>query len=94
MDQDDTLRLLLPILERRATLRRMRDKEGAAKLAAIANLPIGWLFEDPRRDRDDLVLRATGPEGDEIEVSGGSTEEAWRAMAEQLAARGEGRLIR
>ena len=72
----------------------MRDKEGAAKLAAIANLPIGWLFEDPRRDHDDLVLRATSAEGDEIEVAGATAEEAWRAMAESLAALGEGRLIR
>ena len=29
-------------------------------MAAIANLPIGWLFDDPRRYRDDLILRATG----------------------------------
>ena len=72
----------------------MRDREGAAKLAAIANLPIGWLFEDPRRERDDLILRATGPEGDEIEVAGATAEEAWRAMAESLAALGEGRLNR
>jgi hypothetical protein len=72
----------------------MRDREGAAKLAAIANLPVGRVFEDPRRYRDVLILRATGPDGDEIEVSGESTEEAWRAMAEELAARGEGRLIR
>ncbi len=48
----------------------MKDREGAAKLAAIANLPIGWLFEDPRRERDDLILRATGPEGDEIDLAG------------------------
>ena len=64
------------------------------KLAAVANLPIGWLFEDARRYRDDLILRATGPLGDEIEVSGGNDEDAWRAMAEQLAALGRGRLIR
>jgi hypothetical protein len=62
-------------------------------LAAIANLPIGWLFEDARRQGDELILRATGPDGDEIEVSGRNTEEAWRAMAESLAAMGEGRLI-
>ena len=68
----------------------MRDREGAANLAAIANLPIGWLFEDPRRDHDDLVLRATSAEGDEIEVSGPTAEEAWRAMAESLAALGRG----
>jgi hypothetical protein len=72
----------------------MRDREEAAKLAAIANMPTGWPCEDPRRDCDDVVLRATGPEGDEIEVSGATTEEAWRAMAESLAALGEGRLIR
>ena len=72
----------------------MGDKEGAAKLAAIANLPVGWVFEDARRDHEDLVLRATGPDGDEIEVAGRTTEDAWRAMAESLAARGEGRLIR
>jgi hypothetical protein len=94
MTDDDSLRWLLPNLERRATLATMRDREGAAKLAAIANLPIGWVFEDPRRYRDDLILRATGPDGDEIEVSGGSTEDAWQAMAEELAARGEGRLMR
>jgi hypothetical protein len=70
------------------------DKEGAAKLAAIANLPIGWVFEDARRDHGDLILRATGPDGDEIEVAGRTTEEAWRDMAESLAARGEGQLIR
>jgi hypothetical protein len=31
---------------------------------------VGWLFEDPRHERDGLILRATGPEGDEIEVAG------------------------
>jgi len=51
-------------------------------------------LEGPRRCHDDLILRATGPEGDEVEVSGGTTEDAWRAMAEQLAARGGARLIR
>jgi len=61
------------------------------RLAAIANL---HLFEDPRRYRDDLILRATGPDGDEVGVSGGTTEDAWRGMAEQLAARGEGQLTR
>ena len=87
---------LLPILQRRQRHydARMRDREGAAKMAAIANLPIGWLFEDPRRLGDDLILRATGPDGDEIEVSGRTTEEAWRAMAESLAAMDAGRLIR
>ncbi len=80
--------------DRRAYHRRVSDKEGAAKLAAIANLPVGWVFEDPRRDHEDLVLRATGPDGDEIEVAGRTTAEAWTAMAESLAARGEGRLIR
>ena len=93
LSDDDTPHLLLPILERQSYARAVRDGEGAAKLAAIANLPIGWLFEDPRRYRDDLILRATGPDGSELEVSGRSTEEAWRTMAEQLAARGEGRLI-
>ena len=63
----------------------MRDGEAAAKIAAIANLPIGWLFEDARRERDDLILWATGPDGDEIEISGLNAEEAWRAMAESLA---------
>jgi hypothetical protein len=72
----------------------MRDREGAAKIAAIANVPIGWLFEDPRRQGDDLILRASGPDGDEIEVSGRTAEDAWRAMAGSLAAIGEGRLIR
>ena len=87
---------LLPILERgeRHYDARMRDREGAAKMAAIANLPIGWLFEDPRRDGDDLVLRATSSNGDEIEVAGATAEDAWRAMAEQLAALAQGRLIR
>ena len=32
-------------------------------MAAIANLPIGWVFEVPRRHRDDLILRATGLDG-------------------------------
>jgi hypothetical protein len=72
----------------------MRDREGAVKLAAIANLPKGWLFEDPRRQGDDLILRATGPDGDEIELSGRTAEEAWRAMAESPTALGAGRLIR
>ena len=35
-------------------------------MAAIANLPIDWMFEDPRRHRGQLILRATGPDGDEI----------------------------
>jgi hypothetical protein len=78
----------------RAYHARVSDKEGAAKLAAIANLPVGWVFEDPRRDHEELVLRATGPDGDEIEVAGRTTAEAWTAMAESLAARGAGRLIR
>ena len=63
-------------------------------MAAIANLPIGWLFGDARRQGDDLILPATGTDGDEIEVSGRTTEEAWRAMAESLAAPGDGRLMR
>ena len=88
------LHLLLPILECRATLRRMRDPGGRRKMAALANLPIGWMFEDPRRDRDDIVLRATSAEGNEIEVPGSTGEEAWRAMAESLAALGNGRLTR
>jgi hypothetical protein len=33
---------------------------------------------------DDLILRATGPDGDEIKVSGGSTEEARWATADEL----------
>jgi hypothetical protein len=83
-----------PILERPAYAVDMNDREAAAKIAALANLPVGWVFEDPRRYHDDLILRATGSDGDEVEVSGGTSEDAWRAMAEQLAARGEGRLIR
>jgi hypothetical protein len=39
-----------------------------------------------RRYRDDLFLGATVRDGDEVEVSGGSTEDAWRVMAESLAA--------
>jgi hypothetical protein len=46
------------------------------------------------RQRDDLILRASAPDGDEIEVSGRTPEDAWRAMAESLAALGEGPLIR
>jgi hypothetical protein len=86
----------MPILERHQRYydARMRDREGAAKIAAISNLPIGWLFKAARCQGDDLILRATGPNGDEIEVSGRTSEEAWRAMAESLAAMGEGRLIR
>ncbi len=95
-EEGQALRDLLPILERHRRYydARMRDREGAAKMAAIANLPIGWLFEDPRRDGDDLVLRATSSNGDEIEVAGATAEDAWRAMAEQLAALAQGRLIR
>ena len=63
-------------------------------MAAIANLPVDWLFEDPVRDGEELVLRATGPDGDEVVVSAPTTELAWRAMAESLAAKGEGRLLR
>ena len=51
----------LSILERGTYAAAMNDREAAARLAGIANLPIGWLFEDPRRDHDDLILRATGP---------------------------------
>lgn len=92
---DDDLYQLVPILERRAAYAaRMRDREGAAKLAAIANLPIGWLLEDPRRDGGELVLRATGPDDDEVTVSALTAEHAWQAMAECLAAMGGGRLIR
>ena len=57
----------------------MRDGEAAAKVAAIANLPIGWLFEDARRQTDDRILRATGPDGDEIKVAGRTSEDALRA---------------
>jgi hypothetical protein len=93
-DTDDglALRALLPVLERQQRVydARMRDREGAVKLAAIANLPIGWLFEDPRRQGDDLILRPTGPEGEEIEVSGRTSEGAWLSMAESLATLGEG----
>jgi hypothetical protein len=42
---------------------------------------------------EDLILRARLG-GDEVEASGGTTEDAWRAMAQELAARGEGRSIR
>jgi hypothetical protein len=52
------------------------------------------LFEDARRQGDDLILQAIGPDGDENEVSGRTTEEACRAMAESLAALGEGLSIR
>jgi hypothetical protein len=76
----DDAHLLLPILERRAYAAAMRDREGAAKLAAIANLPFDWVFEEPRPEGGMLIL---------IEVSGGSTEGAWRAMAHKLAARGQ-----
>ena len=65
-----------------------------ARLNAIANLPTGWLFEEPRRYRDDLILRASRPAAEEIEVAVSTAEEAWRAMAESHAALGEGRLIR
>ena len=34
--------------------------------------------EDPRRQGDDPIHRATGPDGDEIEVSGGTAEEPRR----------------
>ncbi len=52
MTDADSLDCLLPIPGRRAYAAAMRDREGAARLAAIANLPIGWLFEDPRREGD------------------------------------------
>ena len=74
----------------RADAAMTRYLEAAVRLTAIANLPIGWLFEDQRRERDDLVLRATGPDGGESEVAGATAEEAWFAMAESLAALGEG----
>jgi len=45
---DDSLRWLLPILERRAGYPRgVSDREAAARLAALANLPRGWVLEDP-----------------------------------------------
>ncbi len=86
---------MCPILERRAAYAaRMPHREAAARLAAIANLPIGWLLEDPSRDGEELVLRTTGPDGDEITVSALTAEQAWQAMAESLAAMGAGRLLR
>jgi len=71
----------------------MTSHEACAKMAALANLPMGWVFETPRRFRDDLILRATGPAGDEVETSGGTAGEAWGAMARELAARGRGRML-
>ena len=79
-DLEDTLHLLLPILERRAYAASKDDREAAARMAAIANLPIGWLFEDPRRYRDDLILRPPGA-GD-----GGCDGSAARSGAAQLRA--------
>ena len=69
-----------------------------AVLANTGKTSVGTLTldqrEDPLRDGEELVLRATGPNGDEVVVSAPTTELAWRAMAESLAAKGEGRLLR
>ncbi len=69
MTDDDPLRWLVPILERRAYAAAMNDREAAARINAIANLPIGWLLEDPVAMGDGVVLRVTGPAGDELEVA-------------------------
>lgn len=61
MSDEDPLDWLLPILERRSYAADMRDQGGVAAKAAIANLPIGWVFEDPTRHPDDPILRATDP---------------------------------
>ncbi len=71
----------------------MTSQEACAKLAALANRPMGWVYETPRRFRDALMVLATGPAGDEVETSGGTAGEAWGAMAGELAARGRGRLL-
>ncbi|MCY7419765.1 MAG: hypothetical protein LH650_14980 [Chloroflexi bacterium] len=55
----------------------MSHREAAARMAALINLPIGWLFEDPLRDGQELVLRATGPNRDEVTVSALTSEAAW-----------------
>jgi hypothetical protein len=70
----------------------MNDREAAARLAAIANLPIGWVIDDPEWSSS-LILQAIGPSLEEIEVSGVTAEEAWEALAEALAGLGKGRLI-
>ena len=82
---DDTLHLLLPILERASYHRAMGDRTGAAKLAAIANLPIGWVFADPEAWKDGVLLTATGPEGSDRQAWGATETAAWWAMAETLA---------
>lgn len=89
----DDLALLLRILEVRAYAPAMGGRDGAAEMAALANLPAGWLFEEPRGDGDQLILRASGPNGDEIEVAGQDAEQAWLSMAHELAARGSGRML-
>jgi hypothetical protein len=76
----DDLAQLLHILEVRAYAPAIGGRDCAAKMAAIANLPIGWLFEEPRRDMGMLMLRASGPGGDEIEVAGPDAPQAWLAM--------------
>jgi ribosomal protein S3 len=58
-------------------------------MAAIAILPIGWLFEDARRQGDDLILRATGAEGAEIEASG--RDDRGSLAGDAGVARGTGR---
>ncbi|MCY7417072.1 MAG: hypothetical protein LH650_01000, partial [Chloroflexi bacterium] len=68
----------------------MTSQEACAKMAALANLPMGWVFETPRRFRDDLILLATGPAGDEIETCGGAPRAAGGAVARGHAARGRG----
>ncbi len=93
MFDDDTLHLLLPILERASYPLAMSDRTGAAKLAAIANLPIGWVFDGPESWKDGVLLTATGPEGSDRQAWGETAEAAWRGMAEVLADIGEGRML-
>jgi len=71
----------------------MSDREAAARFSAIANLPIGWLLDAPRRLVHQVVVRATGPEGAELEGCGETPAEAWEAVAHELAAMGNGRLF-
>ena len=91
MSDDETPHL--PILERASYPLAMSDRTGAAKLAAIANLPIGWLLEDPESWKDGVLLTATGPEGSDRPAWGTTAEAAWWAMAEALADIGEGRML-
>jgi hypothetical protein len=78
MTNDDSLCWLMSALVRRAHARRMNDGKAAARALATADLPIVSVFQDPRRESHDLIMRATGPAGHESEIAGGSTEDAWR----------------